>query len=140
MRDRARLSPQLSRLYWKYCVSAVCWACTVITVHTNPHSAVTLIGSLNPHLIPSPCVRILSGLIATGKCRVETKLSLFHLVISGGKYIKATNNSPVLMQKKKKGGDSKVHCKSQKQHCTIVVYEAQQMKTSLSPGGGEVYS
>lgn len=110
MRDRARLSPQLSRLYWKYCVSAVCWACTVITVHTNPHSGVTLIGSLNPHLIPSPCVRILSGVIATGKCRVETKLSLFHLVISGGKYIKATNNSPVLMQKKKKKGGGIAKC------------------------------
>ncbi len=65
-------------------------------------------------------------------CRIETKLSLFLLFISGGKHTKATNG-PVLIRKK----DREVHPKPQTPLYHTVVYRAEQMKTSLGPGGRE---
>lgn len=103
--------------------------------HTDPHSTVAN-WLIEPSSHPIPMCAQFVLFNSYRKCRVETKLSLFLLFISGGKYTKATNSSTVLIRKT----DTKVHPKPQKLRRTTVVYEAGQMKTSLSPGGGGVYS
>ena len=72
------------------------------------------------------------------KRSVETKLSSFPLFISGGKYTKATNSSLVLIRQKRQWSEPPPQ-PPQPPKDTLHNYEAEQMKTSLSPGGGEVY-
>ncbi len=100
--------------------------------YTQIHTVQSLIGSLNPRLTPFPCVPNLSRLIATGTAELRQSFYLSEEVSTQ----RLQTAAQVLIRKK----DSKVHPKPQKLHYTTVVYEAEQMKTSLSPGGGEVYS
>lgn len=80
------------------CVSAVFWACSVITVHTNIHSTFTN-WLIEPLSYPLPMCATFVVFNSYRNCRVETKRSLFLLFTIGGKYTKATNSSLVLIRK-----------------------------------------